>query len=163
MTRTQFAEKASELIGVPALWAAKGDYYVAADGSVVHLEKGQLAVDCSGSVTWTMLQLTGVDFRNEYNAQKLSHLCPLHVEPPDVGDLGFYGPNWDSVNHVVICLAGSHLLSADGATSAIRSLAPALADPWRKVRLHSSVLYRRDEPFLGWCRNSFIESGENNG
>lgn len=78
-------------------------------------------------------------------------------EFPRAGDLGFYGVDAKNVVHVVVYLGPGRVLSADGATSSIRSVEAAIA-AGAKVRIHKDEKYRRDVPFLGWHRNDVVDS-----
>lgn len=153
----QFAAWCIDQAGKPVLWDAKGDYYYDAAGVKVFLPAGQHVFDCSGLVTSGVKAVGGQDLRDVYNAQKMADTAPqldLGDAPP--GSLGFYGADWQHVNHVVVALAGGHLVSADGATHAIRSLSDAIAKGCQ-VRVHTSFDYRRDEPFLGWRPNTLFD------
>lgn len=153
--KSDFAFWACEQVGRPVLWAAKGDHYVDAGGAVISLP-GVTVYDCSGLVTCGIKAMGGPDHRDVYNAQKLYDACaPVSLLDPEPGDLGFYGRDEQHVDHVVIALAGGHLVSADGATSRIRSLIGA-KEAGAQVRFHQAVDYRRDEPFLGFRRNPFL-------
>jgi hypothetical protein len=71
------------------------------------------------------------------------------------GDLGFFG-HWEAagdgkilrVTHVVIADEFGGCISADGATSSIKSLAVAMANPGNRVRRHNTLKYRKDCPYV---------------
>ncbi len=144
-------------IGRPVLLSAKGDYFVDARGQVVRLPE-DTAYDCSGLCTSGIKAMGGPDLRDTWNAQKFHDELPV-IETPEPGDFGCYGVDGGHVIHVVIALAGGHVLSADGATSSIRTLADARR-AGAMVRTHYSHLYRKDVGFLGWRLNTHCESKE---
>ena len=147
--RELFLLWALEQLGKPTLMSAKGDYYVDhASGQVMRVAQDSI-FDCSGLVTAALRVATAADRRATHNAQVLFGVT-APVEVPEIGDLGFYGADAAHVSHVVIALAGGHLLSADGACATITTPGAAQADPHCRVRVHHSVAYRSDVPFLGW-------------
>lgn len=141
--------------GKPVVMGAKGDYLYSA-GKLTRLPP-ETAFDCSGLVTSALRAVGVADLRDTHNAQRLYSETPPTAQP-EPGDLGFYGRNLEHVDHVVIYLPGGHLLSADGATHTITTLGAAMADLHCRVAYHSSVLYRRDELFLGWRTNTLLSS-----
>lgn len=136
----------------PVLWAAKGSYVVDPAGLVVAIDEDS-AFDCSGLVTCGLLRIGAPDHRADWSAQRLANEMPI-TDKPELGDLGFYGKSWDEVVHVVGCLEGGHVISADGATSKIRTLAEAQKSGAR-VRVHQGVAYRVG--FLGFRSNTYCE------
>jgi cell wall-associated NlpC family hydrolase len=156
----KLVEWATGQIGAPVLWFAHGDYYVDANGVTVKLPPSVLAFDCSGLVNYGVHALGGPDRRATHTAQGLWNLSPPFIEAvPEVGSLCFWGKDSNHVIHVALAAAAGRIISADGATPAIRSLAEALKNPHNRVRLHEptidqpAYLYRRDVPFLGFRRN----------
>lgn len=115
--------------------------------------------DCSELVAWGVLQAGGPDQRETHTAQRYhDEARPLMgVERPEPADIGFYGFSHAQVIHVVIYLAGGHVLSADGATHSVTDLAVAKAHH-AAVRVHTGPDYRKDVPFLGWHRNTFVDA-----
>lgn len=138
--RSRFVQLALSKLGSTVLWGAQGPR----------------EFDCSGLVMWA-LEGVGVHLK-DHNAQMLADETPnLATAPgatPLAGDLCFYGSDWGHVTHVAIWLLGG-VLSADGATSRVTSLATARANPRARVRLHASPQYRDD--FLGVHRNRFVD------
>lgn len=136
--RTRFLNAVTAELGKPVLWGA---------------------LDCSELVAIGVKAAGGPDQSKTHTAQRYhDETRPLTVaEFPQPGDLGFYGHDAHHVIHVVIYVAPGHVLSADGATSRITTLAGAKA-AGAEVRLHASEKYRRDVPFLGWNRNTIVDS-----
>lgn len=73
------------------------------------------------------------------------------------GDLGFFGVDEKSIVHVIVYIAPGKVLSADGATSRIKSVDEAKLARAR-VRFHKDPNYRGDVPFQGWHRNDIVDS-----
>ena len=147
--RQRFVEWAIDRVGLPCLWAAKGDYFVADGHRRLLLDSP--AYDCSGLVPCALLAVTGKDLRDTRNAQKLwlelpvayvrtDELEPYAVKP---GDLAFYGPGELDIDHVVIYLAGGHILSASGARPSITTLEDAKRAGAR-VQVKQTANYRPD-------------------
>jgi hypothetical protein len=137
----------------PCLWAAKGSFFVDERGQVKQFLEEDSAFDCSGLMTCGLLKVGAPDHRADWNAQAMADLFPP-IETPELGDFGFYGSDWQHVIHVVGVLAGGHIVSADGATSSVRTLSEA-KKKGAKVRFHNGPLYRTG--FLGYRRNYFLE------
>ncbi len=152
--KTDFALWCCEQVGRPALMSAKGDFYVQ-DGILQQIVGG-FVYDCSGLFTCGLKAMGYPDIRDTHNAQRIADSCPPASVMPEPGDVGFYGKDWEHVTHIVIALAGGHLVSADGATKAITTLAEA-RKAGAQVRFHAAADYRRDTPFLGWRRNNFLD------
>ena len=136
--RRDFVVEALAHLGAPVLWGAKGpDVF-----------------DCSGLVTWCLARVGGPDWKTTHNTDRLWAECPLGNDHQP-GDLAFwYSKAEDAaakgdVEHVAICLAGGHILTADGATSHIMSLEGAKASGAR-VRVRETVHYR--PRFAGYRR-----------
>lgn len=116
------------------------------------------AFDCSELVAWGFWKAGGANQSATHTAQRYHDEARelLVDERPAPGDLGFYGADAQHVVHVVVFLAGGHVLSADGATHQVRDLATAIARG-AKVRVHQSEKYRSDVPFLGWRRFTALD------
>lgn len=144
--RARFCQLALSKIGSTVLWNSDGPE----------------AFDCSGLVAWSLLTVGARDIRSTHRAQTMAdetlNLFPLKGDMPQPGELVFYGTNWQDVIHVGIWLAGGRVLSADGATSRVRDLKTALANPGARVRLHPTPQFRRD--FLGLHKNSYLDAVE---
>lgn len=119
--------------------------------------------DCSGLICGAILAAGGPDLRGSHNAQLLHDGCgELAVNVAATpGDLVFYGvpdgPERRRIVHVVMWLAGGHCISADGATWGVSTLEQARAARC-KVRLHSTVHYRTDCPYVVVRRNLFLDA-----
>jgi hypothetical protein len=157
--RAAFLQAVEKRLGFPVLWG----------------QKGPDAFDCSGLVTRSLLDVGGPDLTQLENAQALhDHTRALGAEPSDIqlpGDLVFYGlyeavaPSPENlapeprlhVIHVAICDEFGGVVSADGATSAIKSLSVALANPANRVRRHNTIRFRRDTPYVVCHRNTLVD------
>jgi hypothetical protein len=118
---------------------------------------GQL--DCSELVARAELAVGLPDRRATWRAQDYAanYSEPDTEDPPKPGSLGFYGSSWLNVEHVVIALDHGRLLSADGASRHIKTPEGAKARG-AKVRIHDSIEYRRDIPFLGWRLHPHLDT-----
>jgi cell wall-associated NlpC family hydrolase len=118
-------------------------------------------LDCSELVAIGVIGAGGPDQTKTHTAQRYcDETRRLELsEFPQPGDLGFYGTDRKSVIHVVIYVAPGRILSADGATRRITTIEEA-ALAGAKVKEHTSEHYRRDVPFLGFNRNTVIDSLE---
>lgn len=127
-------------LGCPYVWGAKG----------------ATQFDCSGLVTWAILQLGGPDWRADHNTTKL--FSPGVLEPllpelerafatgiPDeiarhlalpAGTLVFYGPP-GGINHVMIAVGDGRVFGACGGGSG--TLVPTAG---ASVQFRSNVAYR---------------------
>lgn len=130
-------------------------------GALDHIDETVLmgALDCSELVALGFIAAGGADQTKTHTAQRYFNetRALLPEEKPIPGDLGFYGTADDKVVHVVICLAGGHVLSADGATRSITDLEVAKSKGAR-VRVHPTPLYRDDVPFRGWRRFTALDA-----
>lgn len=153
--RILYCKWALDRQGGLVLWAAKGNYFVDARGQVVRLPP-DTAWDCSGFAMDGVKAITGRDLRDSWNAQKIADTLP-RVLNPEPADFGVYGADDKHVIHVVIALAGGHVISADGATHSVTTLAGARARG-AKVTTHQSYEFYRSAPFLGWRKNTFVDS-----
>lgn len=116
---------------------------------------GQL--DCSELVARGILAVGGPDMRATHTAQR------MHDETPDLvtsqspapldGDLMFYGLDAAHVVHVAIWFDGGRVLSADGATRRIKTLAEA-EKAGARVRIHDAP-WRSD--FRSVHRNVYVD------
>lgn len=120
---------------------------------------GQL--DCSELVAIGVKAAGGPDQSATHTAQRYhDETRKLGLDEfPQPGDLGFYGVDGKNVIHVVIYAGPGRVLSADGATRSVTSIEDAIAHR-AMVREHSDEKYRRDVPFLGWHRNTVVDSIE---
>lgn len=136
--------------------------------------KGPDAYDCSGLVTCSLRDVGGPDLTSLENAQALhDHTRALGAGPTDTpiaGDLVFYGvyeataptPEQPApeprlhVIHVAVYDQYGGVISADGATSTIKSLSIALANPANRVRRHNTIRYRRT-PYVVVHRNDLVD------
>jgi cell wall-associated NlpC family hydrolase len=128
--RDRFVQAVESKVGHPVLWAAKGPD----------------AFDCSGLYTWAYKEIGGLDLRHTENAQGLFNLTRA-LEPGELplhGDAVFYGTDEKSIIHIAVYRGDGSIISADGATSHITSLAVAMANPANRVRIHKSVLCRAE-------------------
>lgn len=142
--RSRFLGAMNGLMGSPVLWGAKGPD----------------AFDCSGSVTHCLRFIGGPDLTHLENAQALfDHTRQLGAGPTDTplpGDLVFYGADDSHIIHVATYDEFGGVISADGATSLIKSLSMALANPHNRVRRHNTVRYRKD--FFTVHRNNYVDA-----
>lgn len=123
--------------------------------------KGPDCFDCSGLFTFGLMSAGGPDLRETDNAQSLARktraLGPGEKALP--GDAVFYGFSADTIEHVAVIISDSGgIVSADGATSRLTDPKVAAQNPAHQVRLHASVLYRSDTPFVVVHRNTFIDA-----
>lgn len=124
------------------------------------------ALDCSELVALAYKEAGGEDWRSTHTAQKLHDEETRQLvdkEVPLPGDLTLHGfHDKDGKLHVVhvgILLAGGKVVSADGATPAIKTLADAQAHGAR-VRVHETIHYRPDLPYLAVRRFTALDSLE---
>lgn len=136
--REKFVEAVKALVGRTVLWGA---------------------LDCSETVAIGVRAAGGPDQTKTHRAQTYhDETRQLGLTDfPRAGDLGFYGVDRKHVIHVVVYLGPAEVLSADGATSRITTLAEA-EKAGAKVRIHPTAKYRRDVPFLGWHRNTIVDA-----
>lgn len=115
--RDEFVDWAYKQVGRPVIWNGKGDFALDGDGVRVTLPESYFAFDCSGLVMCGVREVTSLDLRHKYNAQKLwDELPPIDDAKRQAGDLGFFGPSMNAVLHVVIFDRDNDAISADGAT-----------------------------------------------
>jgi cell wall-associated NlpC family hydrolase len=125
-------------------------------------------LDCSELVCRAFREAGGPDWTRTHTAQRLHDEASRELVPgetPLPGDLtfhGYYAAN-DAlkVTHVGIWLAGGQVVSADGATPKVKTHAEAKANPQARVRLHSSINYRLDLPYLAVRRFTALDNLEN--
>lgn len=144
--RERYIATAHAQLGKTVLWAARGpDEF-----------------DCSGLATWCLKEIGGPDLTHLENAQGLFNgtraLGAGPTDNPLPGDLVFFGHGELTISHVAILVENGQVISADGATSHITSLAIATANPSHRVRLHPSMLFRPDEPYVVVHRNAFVDT-----
>jgi cell wall-associated NlpC family hydrolase len=108
-----FLDQALHQVGLPYLWAARGDWAVRDVSAVSTKSLGcdSLAFDCSGLVTWAAWRAGAVDLRHWWGADGLFRRLP---DPePDALALVFYGPR-ARATHVAIELRRGVVLEAAG-------------------------------------------------
>lgn len=166
--RARFLRAVTEQLGKPVVWAAKAPE----------------AFDCSELVAWGLNVASGgkLQHGSTHTAQRYhDETRPLQQgEPVLPGDLAFFGVyeqmrdasgavmRDDSgeprtalrIVHVEVCDDFEGTISADGATSAITSLAVALANPANRVRRHPKRRHRK-EPYFAVHRNTFVDEADN--
>jgi cell wall-associated NlpC family hydrolase len=121
-------------------------------------------LDCSELVARAFKDAGGPDWTKTHTAQRLhdeASRALVDGERPLPGDLVLHGYKATNdalkVTHVGIWLAGGQVISADGATPKIKTLAEAKAKPSCRVRLHSSINYRPDLPYLAVRRFTALD------
>lgn len=125
---------------------------------------GPEVFDCSGLICFCLHKVGGPDLRATHSAQRLHdetpHLAtfPVDERKPMPGDLIFHGYGPSRVTHVSAWLSEREVISADGATSQVRDLAIAKANPTCRVRLHSWTGFRKDLPYLEIHRNAWLDA-----
>lgn len=133
--RTDFLAWIAEQDGAPYLWAHKGAF-----------SPGPLGYDCSGLVTcgFSAIGVPGWDAHRALNtnAATLHGTLPA-TSRPKPGDLVFYGPGPDKVDHVMVWLGDGRVHGASGAGADCTTVAAALAHG-ACVHTKSSVHYRGD-------------------
>ncbi len=137
---------ALEQLGKPALWGAKGKDPIS----------GQVAFDCSGLATCAIFVAGGPNLTQVDNAQHLHDLTtplPEGVEP-EPGDLIFFGPDAQHIEHVALALAGGKAIDAAGATPRLPTIELAIQSG-ASVRVHDTLRYRGN--FRGVHRNHFLD------
>lgn len=124
-------------------------------------------LDCSDLVARALKDAGGPDWRETHTAARLHDEASRELvagEQPLPGDLVFHGYTDGDGNlrvvHVGIWLAGGKVLSADGATRAVKTLEEAKANPRARVRLHESIQYRKDLPYLSVRRFTALDDLE---
>lgn len=144
--RDRFVVHALERIGHVVLW-------------------GEL--DCSELVCLALKEAGGPDWTKTHTAQRLHDEETRELVPgetPLPGDLVLHGYRAANdalkVTHVGIWLAGGQVVSADGATSKVKTLEEAKANPQARVRLHSNTSYRPDLPYCAVRRFHALDAVE---
>lgn len=132
--RARFCFSAFRYLGAPVLW---GD------------------LDCSDLVARCELAIGLPDRRATWRAQTYADNYVEAVGEPLPGDLAFFGNDWQHVAHVAIALARGHVISADGASSYVRTPEQAAAKE-AQVNIHRSTGWRSD--FLGWRRHPHLDA-----
>lgn len=144
--RGRFVDAVKAKLGSTVLWA----------------QRGPTVFDCSGLFTYCLKEIGGPDFTHLENAQGLYNgtraLGAPETDQPLPGDAVFYGHGPDTITHIAVLIENGRVISADGATSHITTLAMAQANPANRVRLHPSMLFRHDEPYVVVHRNVFVDS-----
>jgi hypothetical protein len=149
--RAAFLEFVLSKDGLPYCWPTEENRY---SGKDLRHAKYKDCYDCSGLVTAGLYHASGgkLDWRSTTNAYRLMHLLPETHEPRP-GDLAFYGPGRNLVNHVMIVLGEKdrdlQVYGACGGNSYVTSPDIARAKGAR-VRTRKSHTYRPD--FLGFTR-----------
>ena len=141
IARSRFCQLAIAKLGAVVLW-------------------GEL--DCSELVALCLLGVGAPDMTKTHRAQTLADETPNLVTAPGAeplpGDLCFYGTDAGNISHVAIWLAGGGCISADGATSRIKDLKTAKANPGARVRFHDSADFRKDQPYFAIHRNTYLDA-----
>jgi cell wall-associated NlpC family hydrolase len=146
--RQLFTHWVLDQLGLPALWAAKGERVLLPSGLWAN------AYDCSGLYTCGVKHVGGPDLRVAYNTDRLWNELP-EVQVPEPGDAAFYGGSGPKdVEHVAIVVASGHVVCASGASSHIVTLKAAL-EAGARVRVYQSHLYRKD--FRGFRRSTYLD------
>jgi cell wall-associated NlpC family hydrolase len=113
--REKFHMTALRLMSTPYIWGGKAAHH---------------GLDCSGLVTWSILQSFGLDWRSSHNTDALWAKLE-HTDTPRVGDLAFYGgQSARDVDHVMIVSAIDQdfttVIGATGGDSSSRSFIDAM-------------------------------------
>lgn len=113
--------------------------------------------DCSGAVTIALWAATEgrIDLRATHNAQALYTLSQKLSGPEEAlpGDLVFYGPGKNAINHVMVCIEPSlhgdyRVFGACGGDS--KTTTPELAKKiGARVRYRNRINYRPDFRAIG--------------
>jgi len=142
------------------------------DRFVIHAlaQTGQVVLlgdlDCSELVARALRDAGGPDWTKTHTAQRFHDEASRKLvdgEKPLAGDLTFHGFTGEAdaklhVVHVGIWLDGGEVLSADGATSKIKTIEEAIANPNCRVRRHPSIRYRKDLPYLAVRRFTALDN-----
>lgn len=133
--RHRFVAVCLSQLGKPYVWGANGPH----------------AFDCSGLVVHGLRSLGLIGRDDDFNSRMLFEASKITSEPLP-GDFAFYGNK--TVNHVVVFLDSSRVISASGGDSKTTN-----ADIARRVgasiKVHRSPLYRSD--FLCMRTNPWME------
>lgn len=154
--RVRFLKAVEALLGKPVCWGAKGPD----------------AFDCSGSVTFSLKAIGGPDLTGTDNAHalhgKTRELGNPETEHPLPGDLAYYGiyeedpetKKKDKLRFIHVAVVDEYggVISADGATSRITSLAQAMANPHNRIKRHALIRFRKDCPVVVVCRNVLVDN-----
>ncbi len=109
--------------------------------------------DCSGLVTSSIYEATGVDMRNTYSAQKLYDQCIL-VDKPRTGDLVFYGYGKNMITHVMV-IVGPGCFGMCGGTS--HTVTPDIAkSEGARAKLKEDYKWRHDFIAVGRLQDAPI-------
>lgn len=147
--RLAFLDAVLSKENAPYLWGAKGpDNF-----------------DCSGLVTWALLQAGCRDWRQTHSSHVLWNVLePLDelvetdgriIQKPQPGDLAFYGAP-GRINHVMVVWGDGRVIGACGGNSDTTGIAEALKRN-AKVRFRSSLNYRPD--FRGYRKLPLKDRG----
>lgn len=152
--KTKFLTEVSNRIGCYYCWPTQSNKYSGKDLKGAQYPR---TYDCSGLVTSSLYDATGIDRRAVWNAQRLMQNCAM-VEVPEPGDLCFYGPSKGLVTHVMVYVGRTKLAKfepgkvcygSSGGDS--RTTSPQIAQKSdAKVKGYKTVKYRSD--FLGYGR-----------
>lgn len=151
--RARFLRAVVEQLGKPVVWAAKAPE----------------AFDCSELVAWGLEVASGGNLKHggthtaaRYHDETREMLPDEPVLPGDFCFHGIYvkdeatGDSKLRVIHVTVCDEADGVISADGATSNITSLAVSMANPANRVRRHPKRRYR-GEPYFSVRRNVYVD------
>lgn len=114
-------------------------------------------LDCSELVVVAGMAVGLPDRRRTFRAQTYADDNREDAKEPLPGDLHFWGKSWADVIHIAIAVDGIHILSADGATKAIRSREEAAQRPGARVRLHTGPGWYKSAPYLGCRRHAELD------
>lgn len=86
--------------------------------------------DCSGLACEYLKMLGIISRRSDFSAKSLTQILPVHRHTKDYlpGDLVFYGPSLDAIQHVEICVTRYMAIGASGGGSKTLSLQDAIRD-----------------------------------
>lgn len=147
-----FLDAALHQVGLPYLWAARGEWVVRGVGIVSAKSLGcdSRAFDCSGLVTWAAWKAGAVDLRHWWGADMLFRRLP----DPEPGALGlvFYGHR-SRATHVAIELRPGVVLEAGGGDSTTLTCLDAMK---RGARVRVGLDHRTDR--LGFRSAAALKS-----
>lgn len=139
MNVSTFLDAIAGVEGRPYLWAHKGDKVWTPKGLRPHGLEG-LFFDCSGLVTWGLLQAGWFDVRATHSANVLMHELKACAGDPQPGDFAFYGYG-DNAQHVEVMAADHRLYGAMG-TRATTKPTPDREVRYRRVSRPDLIAWR---------------------
>jgi predicted RNA-binding Zn-ribbon protein involved in translation (DUF1610 family) len=159
-TRTNLRDWLTRQLGKPYLWNAKGE---------VHIIGGQVSTecyDCSGLVTSGLMAVgyptrcphCGLTMKGWHNCRRLFFELRM-TEKPQPLDLAFYGPDPDSVEHVMFVWGDGRVMGACGGNK-------HSTDPMQSLRSGQKVQFRHSPNYrpglLGYRELPAIPKKEEN-